>query len=46
MHKMFRTKAYEQEYGPHFNEEQARIIQVLLLRQVLLMMIILYLILT
>ena len=24
MHKMFRTKAYEQEYGPHFNEEQAR----------------------
>lgn len=21
---MFRTKAYEQEYGPHFNEEQAR----------------------
>ena len=24
MHKMFRIKAYEQEYGPHFNEEHAR----------------------
>lgn len=24
MHKMFRMKAYEQEYGPHFNEEYAR----------------------
>lgn len=24
MHKMFRMKAYEQEYGPHFNEEHAR----------------------
>ena len=24
MHKIFRVKAYEQEYGPHFNEEHAR----------------------
>lgn len=24
MHKMFRMKAYEQEHGPHFNEEHAR----------------------
>ena len=24
MHKMFRIQAYEQEYGPHSNEEQAR----------------------
>lgn len=24
MHKMFRMKAYEQEYGPHFNDEHAR----------------------
>lgn len=24
MHKTFRMKAYEQEYGPHFNEQYAR----------------------
>lgn len=24
MHKLFKYKAYEQEYGPHFNQEEAR----------------------
>lgn len=24
MHRIIRTKAYEAEHGPHFNEEHAR----------------------